>query len=365
MTIHTSQLLEKLLSGHQLTVDELDDLVKQKTREDQFLEFKHGLEIEEGKDASKTIRDYMCGFANSEGGVLIIGVDAPSSIPLSVTGCNNHKKGDLAEWAARCLSPIAAYFSPIPKFQVLHHSNGEVLICVAQRSLNLVSQIENGKTVYYLRFHDQTLQAPEYLIIDLLLGRRQKPDFDIVDWKVLNFRHILDNDKNTMDLEFDFRLKCENRSIVWAEESMWGTIAWIQSKESMYAANVNRPGSHLLSFVDVQDLPIENHIRQGILLHFSKSLNISKPFDTGDIVLSLNAPIRYGNQWFSYDWMAALYLVAKNSQPIWYQINLRINMDSIKWVDDKTIISPNENSNSSSVTKLISERPIVAWKTNE
>ena len=60
MTIRTTQLLEKLSSGHQLTIDELDDLIKYKIKEDQFLEFKSGREIED-KDATKTIRDYMAG----------------------------------------------------------------------------------------------------------------------------------------------------------------------------------------------------------------------------------------------------------------------------------------------------------------
>ena len=102
MTTQTSQLLEKLSSGHQLKIDELDDLVKHKVKEDQFLEFKSGKEVEY-KETTKTIRDYMCSFANSDGGVLIIGVDAKSGVPTNVDGCNNHKKGDLAEWASRCL----------------------------------------------------------------------------------------------------------------------------------------------------------------------------------------------------------------------------------------------------------------------
>lgn len=366
MTTKTLQLLEKLSSGHQVTIDELEDLIKQKTKEDQFLEFKSGDEVEDkkGKDAAKTIRDYMCGFANSDGGVLIVGVKAPSSVPISIDGCNNHKKGDLAEWAARCLTPIASYFSPIPKFQVLHHPNGDVLIGVAQRSLNLIPQIENKQFIYNLRIHDQTLKAPEYLITDLLLGRKQKPDFDIVDWKAFNFQHNTDDETHTMDLGFELRLKCENRNIVWAEESRWGIIALVQKRESMYAANVNQPSNHLLSFVDIQELPIENQVRPGILLHFNKSLDISKPFYSGYIISTFNVPIRFGNQWFSYNWMAALYLVSKNSQPIWYQISLKVNIDSIKWVDEKAKISPTENSDLLSVTNLISERPIVAWKSN-
>ena len=180
MSTKTSQLLELLLSGHQLTIDELDNLVKSKIKEDQFLEFKSGKEVEE-KNSPKTIRDYLCGFANSNGGVLIVGVDAPGGFATTVDGCNNHKKGDLADWASRCLTPVAGYFSPVPKFQVLQHPNGEVLICVARRSLNLIPQIENQQLVYYLRIHEQTLKAPEYLMSDLLLGRKQKPDFDVVD----------------------------------------------------------------------------------------------------------------------------------------------------------------------------------------
>lgn len=363
MSTQTPQLLERLSSGHQLTIDELDDLVNCKIKEDQFLEFKSGKEVEE-KDTPKTIRDYLCGFANSDGGVLIIGVDAPAGIATIVDGCNNHKKGDLADWASRCLTPVAGYFSPVPKFQVLQHPNGEVLICVVQRSLNLIPQIENQQLVYYLRIHEQTLKAPEYLISDLLLGHKQKPDFDIVDYKAFNFRRILESSNNSMDLGFDLRIKCESRNIVWAEESRWGIITWAQTKELMQTGIVNQPSSHLLSFVDVADLPAENQTRPGVLLHFSNNLNINNPFDTGQVAVPLITPIRLGDQWFSYNCMAALYLVAKNSPPLWYQIELKIIKNAIKWVDDKAVISSIENSDLIKVTKLISERPVVAWKTN-
>ncbi len=365
MKIQTAQFFETLSSGHQLTIDELEDLIKQKIKEDQFLEFKSGLEVEDGnKDASKTIRDYMCGFANSDGGILIIGVDAPSGTPVSIDGCNNHKKGDLAEWASRCLTDIASYFSPIPKFQVLRHPNGDVLIGIAQRSLNLVPQIENKQLIYNLRIHDQTLRAPEYLMADLLLGRKQRPDFDVVDCFAFNFGRITDSEYLTMDLRFELRLKCESRNIVWAEESRWGIIAWTQTREAMYAGSINQPSNHLLSFVDAQEMPDANQIRPGSLLHFNNNLDISKPFDSGNIISSFIVPIRFGDQWFSYSWMAALYLVAKNGQPLWFQISLKINNDSIKWVDEKTKISLSENSDILSVTKFSSERPIVAWKIN-
>lgn len=363
MSTKTSQLLELLSSGHQLTIDELDNLINHKVKEDQFLEFKSGLELKKG-DAAKTVRDYMCGFANSDGGILVIGVDASSGIPTKVDGCNNHTKGDLAEWAARCITEVGGYFSPIPKFQVLKHPNGEVLIGVAQRSLNLIPQIENRRLIYNLRIHDQTLNAPEYLTSDLILGRKQKPDFDIVDYKAFNFRRLLENSNNSMDLGFDLRIKCESRNIVWAEESRWGIITWVQTKELMHTGIVNQPSNYLLSFVDVDDLPIENQTRPGILLHFSNNLNINNPFDTSQVAVPLITPVRLGDQWFSYNCMAALYLVAKNSPPLWFQLELKIIRDAIKWVDDKAVISSSKNSDLIKITKSISERPIVAWKTD-
>lgn len=363
MSTKTSQLLEQLSSGHQLTIDEIDNLINHKVKEDQFLEFKSGLELEK-KDAAKTIRDYMCGFANSDGGVLIIGIEAPSGIPIRVDGCNKHTKGDLAEWAARCLTEVGSYFSPIPKFQILNHPNGEVLIGIAQRSLNLIPQIENKSLIYNLRIHDQTIKAPEYLISDLLLGRKQKPDFDIVSGNIGNFLRYVDNENGAMDLGFQLKLKCESRNIVWVEDSRWGIITWNQFKDPYTTISTSQPNSHLLSYVDVQKLPNENQSRPGELLHFNHELNISKPFDTGRVNLQINTPIRFINNWFYYDWMAALYLVAKNTPPLWYQLKIKINSNSIKWVDEKASFSMNENSELFSVKKLTSERPVVALKSN-
>ena len=101
------QLLELLLSGHQLSVAELDDLIIHQVEEDLYVEYKHGNELQ-NSEANDTIRKYLSAFANSAGGILIIGVNAPQRIPIEITGCNGHSKGKLDDWAARCLTPIAS-----------------------------------------------------------------------------------------------------------------------------------------------------------------------------------------------------------------------------------------------------------------
>src|ERR671923_265875 len=57
--------------------DELNALLSDQVVEDQYLEYKHGDELKKGTKPgpSDTIRQYVSGFANAEGGVLIVGVD--------------------------------------------------------------------------------------------------------------------------------------------------------------------------------------------------------------------------------------------------------------------------------------------------
>src|SRR4051812_12597551 len=120
----TLEFLETAMSGQAIPASAIDDLVTNRVREDSFLDYKHGNELAK-KDAPATIRQYMSGFANSAGGVLIIGVDEQT---WTITGCTASGGSDLAEWASRCLTPIAPYFSPLPRFQVVPHPNGNVLI---------------------------------------------------------------------------------------------------------------------------------------------------------------------------------------------------------------------------------------------
>jgi hypothetical protein len=352
------QLLEELLTGRQLSVTELDELVKSKVKEDLYIDYKHGDLLFE-KDASKTVREYMSAFANSAGGILIIGVNESGGIPTEVTGCNGHSKGVLDEWASRCLTPIAYHFAPQPRFQVIKHSKGDVLVCVVQRSLNLVPITEDGGIVYYFRLHDQTLRAPDYLLADLLLGRRQQPMFEIEEVKALNFRRTDDN-TGCMDLSFEIGFRVGNANIVWADESKWGVICW-SHKTSHFGVESGRPSQHLLSYLEVNDETFV-HPKPKYLMHYRGLAPISRPFDVGGIVISFDVPLRVQNSWFSYIWKAALYFVSRNSLPVWYQLELVVSTNTMQLVlvdGQKELVSPHDFFG---VRKLSAERPVVAWE---
>lgn len=352
------QLLEQLLTGHELSIDELDDLIKNRVKEDLYIDYKNG-DLLTGKKGNETIREYISGFANSSGGILIIGVNETETIPTEVTGCNGHSKGKLDEWASRCLTPIASFFAPAPLFQVINHSKGEVLVCVVQRSLSLVPITENGNIVYYFRLHDQTLKAPDYFMADLLLGRRQQPIFEIEEFTALNFERILGTEILSMDLSFDVRFRAENASLVWANDSRWGIICWEHTVTSRSGVETGKPSSHLLSYLEVKDETF-NHPSVKKLVHSRGPISIAKPFDVGAIVVNFRLPLRFESTWFSYTWKAALYFIAQNTLPVWYQIDFSINIDTIKLVEEKRpLISPHDTFR---IRRLISERPVVAWE---
>lgn len=352
------QLLEQLLAGHHLTAGELDDLVTNRVAEDQYIEYKQGKELLK-PEANDTIREYISGFANSSGGILIIGIDAPNDIPVQVTGCHGHNKGKLDDWAARCLTQVSPYFSPLPSFHIVSHPSGEVLIGVVSRSLSLVPLIKAGKQIYYFRLHDQTLPGPDYLVADLYHGRRQQPTLGVTAWRLLNVDAIHENEIAAMDIQFNLRFEFENSGLVWAEDSRWGVIAWTHRKSIASVLKMSPPSSNLLSFVEARDIDSSNYSRQRDLLHFRAATRIDEPFDVASIDAGFTIPMRAHNSWFSYNWKAALYVTARNSLPIWYQIDFAISRQVAQASGNKDQLAI--LGNSISITRLIGERPIVAW----
>ena len=70
----TRELLDSVLADRALTSDELNRLIADHVTEDQYLDYKDGKLLETLQRAAKVVREYVSGFANTDGGVLIVGV---------------------------------------------------------------------------------------------------------------------------------------------------------------------------------------------------------------------------------------------------------------------------------------------------
>lgn len=349
--MNTSKLLEEFYSGDKPIEKMLEQFLEYKIKEDLYLEYKNAGIIQRDDGAAAEIRKYVSGFANSDGGIFFIGVDEKE---FKVVNTIPPGGGDLSEWASRCLTPIATHFSTPPRIFNIKHKDGNVLAIVVDRSINLIPVTEKNVLVYYMRFNDQTLGAPEYLVADVLLSRKARPYLQITHYEMINHRL---NGQETFtqyetDLTFDISIRVENQSLVWADDIKAGLIAKVVANPDKYLEQ------HLLSYLEIEQenlvviSPVainhkghdyQNH-RQDLTPFSSvnfKISNIKIPFLTS-----------YPKKRYQYTWRAALYLLSRNSPPVWYQVDIPITPEFD--VDDlpKKI----------DLNKITNQRPIVSLK---
>lgn len=353
-TFRTSELLESLMAGHQMTPSELEDLIKIPVTEDLFLEYKHG-KLLTRKDAAQSVREYLSGFANSAGGILVIGVDEAT---WSITDCTAPGGENLAEWASRCLAPIAPYFSPLPRFQVVKHSDGDVLIASTDRSLSLVPCVQAGELVYFLRFHDQTLKAPEYLVSDILLGRRQRPHFHIRDFDLAECEPRQEPQSGAYDLYFSPAFVCENHSLFRSDFVRLGIISWVK-----HPLGGNILSNHLLSYVEIRDLDKGWYSGSSVLVHTERLFPGIGPFDVGvfNTIETHVIPLRLNNRWYTpYTWRAAAYLMTDEAPPVWYQLSMEVNNGMLGRARANVPLA--SYGDLLEVKRVHGERPVVEWE---
>lgn len=306
----TRDALDYLLEGYSLTPEEIDDF-KVRFEEDQYLDYKDGritarANIERGR---RTVREYVSGFANSEGGILIVGITDKE--PREVSGCSRTGKESLDKWAESLLTDIAPKLSPPPRMQVVEHPKGEVLVIAVPRALELVPCVESRRLSYYMRFHQSTIAVPPFLITDLVLGRRRYPSVDL-DAKIGHLPPILTEPTCTVP----FYISAENVGLVTAEHLQLGMISW----------STGEPGKplnpHLMSYIDLGDEP---HIGE---TNWRLQHGITRPRNHGAASLSPFAGLDFeAVEGFVFpfseepvDIGAALYLLSHGAPPLWFEL---------------------------------------------
>lgn len=209
--------LDRLLADEKLDDKELEELIA--GDEDLFLEFKEtDLGDDKGRKATrKKMREAVCGFANSEGGILLLGVSEKPK--PHIVGVKNSTGLKLDEWAGTALSPLYPQFSTMPRIHVHKHKNGDVLVIAVNRAHDVMRLPEDHGLGIYLRFQKSTERAPDYLVTDLLLGRRAHP--------VLSLESTgapISVSGGSRSVSFHFRV--ENVGLVPANNVIIGMVSW-------------------------------------------------------------------------------------------------------------------------------------------
>lgn len=314
----TRALLTAVLEHEPFGADDLDEVTRGFDQEDQHLDYKAGqITGKTDKQLRSEILRFVTGFANAEGGLLILG--ASEDRPRRVTGAVAPGRSPLIEWATRILAASLGYFSPPPRIFTVTHNEVEVLLIAVTRAPQLAPYVEEGEMKYALRLGDSTITVPPFLISDLVLGRRNQP--------VLHLREVrifYPDIHPSKPVRLSARLFIENLSLFPSENTTVGTASW--SLLNNFAPF--DPSSHLLQNVDMAEPPATTSRFQAPtapewtwnIRHANGESNplIVRPFDLAEEVVDIVALLptfpREGHLVF------ALYLLPRLAIPTWYEV---------------------------------------------
>lgn len=339
------ELFDRVLREEEITRADIELMVQAHVAEDLNLDWKGGKVVND-KSGGATIRKAVAGFANAEGGVLVLGVNGGDAgtgeKKWTMALCPKTKgKQSTKEWVEQILVQLRASLRPLPRIVVI--DDGELILIGVQRSDLLVQVVEGSEgVVHYLRFYGSTQKVPGYLLADLLLGRRQRPRIDLAvtaasvgprtPSRAGEVHAMLSADRryqSEMRDPWPYRvtLTARNTGLVWADEVACGAVVIGEAADDRrdaqgrrVEASMNVPGS-------VLDNITRRHRVAHDLDHVFYRFKDMAPFEKFELVTldgflpsMSQLPQQHGPYRITY-W-APVYVVCRNATPMWYQLRV-------------------------------------------
>ena len=340
-------LLQKLLQNEVLTELEVRNFVRgfraQEEVEGQWFDMKAGALLRDPRRNEK-LRAAICGFANAEGGFLLIGYAESTQTFDGVRPVNNKQP---EQWAADALAQLAQWIRP--RFVRMSVNGVEVLLVAVDRSRALAFCFED-EPVYYLRFGHQTKAMPPSLVADLMLGRRARPDLRLTSVR-MGVQGVHDG-PHAGTFQATLAVRFENDAFVLARRTRAGMVAW-----SPDVAEANMTGQVVRSVEIVPPpeglggvrLPVWR--RQHLMTVRRGAMGAPQdvlPFDYGTDDLrgwrlpyfrrqptGSNDPEERAQARGALEVQAALYLLAEDTEPSWWQVILRYDERATRQLGDE------------------------------
>jgi len=186
--------VDAVLRGDTITEADLDKLVDLEVPEGQRIEYKSEGWADRSKDKTRKtgmgkpkalparVAKYLAGFANGIGGVLVIGVaegkdgSQDDGKPDRLDSIPETRRDEVTQGVVQGLLKLKGQLPRIEPAQFVQAAaDGFYVVVGVQRASRLVQVAEPNHLLFYMRVHDTTTHAPDYLAADLFLGRRQQP----------------------------------------------------------------------------------------------------------------------------------------------------------------------------------------------
>lgn len=163
------------------------------------------------------MRRDLVAFANSAGGVLVLGVaERGDQKELLLEGVPP-SAGDAASWVVGAMQAIAHALPHPPVARTVACGEHLLWLIAIQRSQGPLVPISSPseKWVYPIRTEAGTIDAPDYLVSDLLVGRRAQPTFEITSIAVCRKDFARNSIAEIVSVVLE--LQVDNASMVYAE----------------------------------------------------------------------------------------------------------------------------------------------------
>lgn len=242
------ELRDWLMANNMPSSDTVDEILAdpRNYREDTWLDYKQP--YRDARRFKDDLRKYVAGFGNSDGGVLVLGVKEEHEEPTAVVGCPSpDARVALDSWVRDVVLDLLPRFSPQPRISPpVRHRDGDVLFVAVPRAPELIAVNHEGRLKYAFRNVDSTFWADDWMISDLLVGRRRhavlRPTVSWVDVKAIGA--TIEGAQCGLAC-FSPRYSVENLGLVTADDVIVGLIGFSSLEEEP------RLSQHLLSHLDV------------------------------------------------------------------------------------------------------------------
>lgn len=157
----------------EVTLEDLESFIKEKLPENQFLDYKSEINLEQRDDKKKFLAD-ICAFANAYGGFIIIGIPEKNGIPISVDGFNVHDEDQLKlKIQNLILTSLQPVFTNITTHFLKLDNGRSVLIIQIDMSWNGPHRVTLKKTGFYIRQENGNSEMDYYQIRSSFLGKEK------------------------------------------------------------------------------------------------------------------------------------------------------------------------------------------------
>lgn len=313
--VATEEALRKFVDSHK------EEGLHLEYKSGKALQKKEGAQLKGGRVDATSIRKYVAGFANSDGGLLILGVDESDN--FAIDGCPKVGGRSAADWTERAYQDLAPFLYPPPRTALVNTTIGDVVIVEVPRSDHMVPCHENGTTVFYLRIGSSTVAAPTYLVEDLYLERRRRPSFvlhaeiheDLIAEHEVKHAVFHDpfqdrNDRLSQTMIIDIRIRGENASLQWANDALLG---FVYLDKSGSGDDMLLPES-LHSSILVDNKPKGYGLRADV-----RSVGTIAPMQMFTSFRLSSPRVCVHDR----SWEAAVFMLARNMPPMWWEFALR------------------------------------------